>query len=240
MTKTGNEQEKHAADHPALDPTRPSRFSDMPYFSEALSLNPLLAHPAAAMAAATAIGFGFANQMAGAFFGALQSAMETTNRQNAQASEPEAAAETEASVAAETMVAAGAVAAEPAAPAEKAKPVRKAPPAKPVAEKKAVAKAAPAKAPEKAEVKAQPAPKAAAKAPARPKVSKVAAGSDDLKRISGIGPKLEGILKGMGVTSLAEVAAWTDKDIARFDKELGFEGRIGRDDWVGQAKALLK
>ena len=38
------------------------------------AVHPLMAHPAAAMAAATAIGFGVSTQMAGAFFGALQGA----------------------------------------------------------------------------------------------------------------------------------------------------------------------
>jgi NADH-quinone oxidoreductase subunit E len=45
-----------------------------------LPLHQLMVHPAAAMAAATAIGFGFSTQMAGAFFGALQGAMEATNQ----------------------------------------------------------------------------------------------------------------------------------------------------------------
>ena len=34
------------------------------------------------------------------------------------------------------------------------------------------------------------------------------------------------------------VRASTEADVARIDAELGFDGRIGRDDWVGQAKLL--
>jgi len=219
-----------AADqHPAFDPARPSPISEIPYFSEALSLNPLLAHPAAAMAAATAIGFGFANQMASAFFGVLQGAMEAANQQNGLR---DIGASAPAEKSAASVVPAAAEPG-PAAVKPKAKPVRKAAaPAAPAAKKQA-SRAAPTKAP----VKAAGRPKAPAK-PARKAASAAAAG--DLKRISGIGPKLEGVLKGMGVTSLAQVAGWTDAEIARFDKELGFEGRIARDDWVGQAKALLK
>lgn len=246
MAKTGNEQDKTAADHPTQDSARSStsqpNMADMPYFSEALSMNPLLANPAAAMAAATAIGFGFANQMASAFFGVMQSAMEAANRHNAS---PEAPRTNEAAapVATETVVTAGAAVTEPAAPAKPAAAKRKAvaKATKPAVEKKVSTTPAPAVS--KTETKAAPkaADKAPVKAPAKAKAAaRPASIAGDLKRISGIGPKLEGILKGKGVVSLADVAAWTNEDIARFDKELGFEGRIVRDDWVGQAKALLK
>ncbi|MGK6312916.1 5' DNA nuclease [Neorhizobium sp. DT-125] len=233
MTKKGEDRrDMEAADrHPAFDPAR------LPYFSEALSLNPLLAHPAAAMATATAIGFGFANQMASAFFGALQGAMEVANRQNAGTQEAEASAPIE-----KPVKPVDAVLAEPAPVAVKAKPVRKAAASAPAAKKPASKVVS-----VKAAARIKPAPEAAAAAsvqkPVRAKRAaraSAAAGAGDLKRISGIGPKLEGVLKGMGVTGLAEIAAWGDADIARFDKELGFEGRIRRDDWVGQAKALLK
>jgi len=257
LTKPGKDRDTEATDRPAHDPARPASMSDMPYFSEALSLNPLLGNPAAAMAAATAIGFGFANQMASAFFGVMQGALETANRQRVAQEAEAALAKAEAPVVAEP-VKAPEVVAERVEAAET--PQAKAAP-KPVAKKVAAmagpaevsAKAAPAvktakaKAQPKAVVKAEP--KAVIKAPAKTKAlakttapaKSVAKPVDgDLKQISGIGPKLEGLLKDMGVMSVAQIAAWTDKDIARFDKDLGFEGRIVRDDWVGQAKALLK
>lgn len=241
MTKTGNEQDKDTTVDPASEAARPSQMSDMPYFAEALALNPLLGNPAAAMAAAAAMGFGFANQMATAFFGAWQTALDATSRQTApQAGEPAQEAPVPAPV--EEMVAAGAAPA-PAAEPPRARAVRKAPAAKPATEKKAAAKSVPAEAPGKAKVvtKKAEAPAKAVKAVAKPKAAaKTAAAGDDLKQISGVGPKLEGLLKDMGVTGMAHVAAWTDKDIARFDKDLGLNGRIKRDDWVGQAKALLK
>jgi len=83
--------------------------------------------------------------------------------------------------------------------------------------------------------RAAPAP--VAEAPAAP-VRKARAVKDDLKQLSGIGPKLEQVLNGKGINRFADIAAWSDEDVRRIDAELGFDGRIGRDDWVGQAKAL--
>lgn len=62
---------------------------------------------------------------------------------------------------------------------------------------------------------------------------------DDLRRIKGLGPKLVTILAEQGVTSFAQIAAWSDADVARIDATLGrFQGRITRDQWVDQAKLL--
>lgn len=63
--------------------------------------------------------------------------------------------------------------------------------------------------------------------------------SDDLKRIKGVGPKLEALLKSLGVTRYAQIAAWEDAEIERVDAQLGaFQGRIRRDDWPAQARLL--
>lgn len=75
--------------------------------------------------------------------------------------------------------------------------------------------------------------------PVRKPVRRMAAKpSDDLKMISGIGPKLEQVLNARGISSYAQIATLSAADIARLDDELGFGGRIQRDDWVGQAKSL--
>ncbi len=62
---------------------------------------------------------------------------------------------------------------------------------------------------------------------------------DDLKSISGIGPKLEQVLNGLGIWTYGQVAAWTPGEVAWVDDHLGFKDRIGRDDWLGQAAALV-
>lgn len=61
---------------------------------------------------------------------------------------------------------------------------------------------------------------------------------DDLKKIKGIGPKLESMLKENGVFHYDQIARWTQADIARLDEQLSLRGRIARQDWIGQAKAL--
>lgn len=95
----------------------------------------------------------------------------------------------------------------------------------------AVAAAKPAK---KAAAKAEEAPKAEAKKAA----PKAAAGSDDLKQLSGVGPALEKKLNEAGVTTFAQIASWGEAEIAEFDEKLSFKGRIEREGWVEQAKAL--
>ncbi|WP_421837128.1 hypothetical protein [Novosphingobium sp.] len=62
---------------------------------------------------------------------------------------------------------------------------------------------------------------------------------DDLTRIKGLGPKISTALRALGVTRYAEIAAWTEADVARIDAQLGaFAGRATRDNWIEQAKLL--
>ena len=75
---------------------------------------------------------------------------------------------------------------------------------------------------------------ATAIAPAAPE-----APGDDLTRIKGLGPKLKARLAELGVTSFAQIAAWSDADITAIDAQLGsFAGRATRDQWVAQAGFL--
>jgi NADH-quinone oxidoreductase subunit E len=218
MVKAGQQHGTEAPEGDAFD------YARLPDFSEILSMNPFFAQPAAAMAAASAIGFGIANQMAGAFFGALQGAMQAANdaqsasvvpEQKSYAEEGAAAAGSRKKQAPEEVAG---VSGELARTALKVEPPKARPtPTKPTPTKPARAKPA-----------------------GENIVAAVAVVVDDLKLISGIGPKVETVLKGMGVTRFAEIAAWNKADVARFEKELGFDGRILRDDWVGQAKALVK
>ncbi|WP_299874710.1 hypothetical protein [uncultured Sulfitobacter sp.] len=101
-------------------------------------------------------------------------------------------------------------------------------PKKPAAKKKA----APAK-------KAEAAPAAAGDAPTL-YTSASEGAADDLKLISGVGPKLEQTLNEMGIWYFKQVAAWGPSDIAWVDDRLRFKGRIERDDWMSQAKILAE
>lgn len=82
-----------------------------------------------------------------------------------------------------------------------------------------------------------------AKKPAKKKAAPKAeatAGADDLKKLSGVGPALEKKLLAAGITTFAQVAAWTDADVADMDEQLSFKGRIEREGWIEQAKELAK
>lgn len=99
------------------------------------------------------------------------------------------------------------------------------------------------KAPAKAAKKATPAKKEAEKAaPAAAAEGEALftapAEKDDLKKISGVGPVLEGKLNALGITSFAQIAAFTAEDIAKVDDALNFKGRIDRDNWLEQAAAF--
>lgn len=63
---------------------------------------------------------------------------------------------------------------------------------------------------------------------------------DDLKLISGVGPKLEQVLNGLGIWTFDQIAAWQPEEAAWVDDYLQFSGRIGRDNWITQAGALAK
>ena len=65
-------------------------------------------------------------------------------------------------------------------------------------------------------------------------------GADDLKRIKGVGPKLEKLLNSLGFFHFDQVASWSENEMAWVDQNLeGFKGRATRDNWVAQAKELM-
>lgn len=177
----------------------------------------LFAEQTSAMAVMTAYGMSVAAQMTSMMLGALQGPgmMDSTEAPKPSAAEaPVAAAEPSAKV---VPLRPRAVKVAEAAPAAAVKTATKA------------AKVAPVKTP------AAKAARTTAKtaAPAKP-----AEDGDDLKKISGIGPRLEQELKARGIRRYAEVAALTKAAVKKLDGELGLEGRIVKDDWAGQAKAL--
>jgi len=66
-------------------------------------------------------------------------------------------------------------------------------------------------------------------------------GADDLKKISGVGPKLEKLLNSMGFFHFDQIADWTSAEIGWVDENLeGFKGRVTRDKWVEQAKEFAR
>ena len=134
------------------------------------------------------------------------------------------------------------------APAKRAMPAAKPAPAPaPVAATAAPAPSpAPTPAPAPAPVAVAPTP-AAVMSPAtpakRPEALTAARGgkADDLKLIKGIGPKLEVLCHRLGFFHFDQLAAWKADEVSWVDDNLeGFKGRVSRDRWVPQAKAIVK
>ena len=121
-------------------------------------------------------------------------------------------------------------AARPKSAAQQAEKKKKAP------AKKAPAKKAPAK---KSATKAEAAPSSEVKekAPRRMKAARKA-GADDLKKLKGVGPKLENLLNELGFYHFDQIAKWTEAEVAWVDNRLKFKGRIQRDGWIDQATKL--
>lgn len=82
---------------------------------------------------------------------------------------------------------------------------------------------------------ADAAPAKPAKAAAKPKT----AGGDDLTQLSGVGPAYAKKLAEAGVTTFAQVAAWTEADLERLDGEIaGLKAKAESGEWIAQAKEL--
>jgi len=67
-----------------------------------------------------------------------------------------------------------------------------------------------------------------------------AVASDDLTEIKGIGRVLKEKLHGLGITSFQQIADFTRSDIERVNEVLDFPGRIEREQWIEQAKAIVE
>lgn len=170
----------------------------------------LVAHPAAGVAALSALSLGVASQMFGVWMGAMAGAVEAS-RKAIEALEADAKADA------------------PSAPVRSATVTVLAEARKAAGSKR---KAAPKPAPLAAaasQVKAEAAKPVSLSTPAQ---------ADDLKLIPGIGPKLEKVLNGLGVWTYAQIAAWTPDEAAAMDNRLSFGGRIERDGWRARAASL--
>lgn len=62
---------------------------------------------------------------------------------------------------------------------------------------------------------------------------------DDLKLIKAISPEMEVQLRKFNVLKFEQIANFSDEDIANLDETLSLNGRIEKEDWIGQARALL-
>ena len=62
--------------------------------------------------------------------------------------------------------------------------------------------------------------------------------ADRLTLIKGIGPVNERKLNEHGIFHFDQIAAWTEADVVAVEAHLAFDGRIAREDWIGQAKRL--
>ncbi len=61
---------------------------------------------------------------------------------------------------------------------------------------------------------------------------------DDLTLVKGIDPISARRLNDLGIWHVDQIAAWTPEQIAWIDAYFGVPGRIGRENWVGQAADL--
>ncbi len=227
----------------------------------AMPVPPLMIHPMAASAAATALGVAAAGQMLGMMMGSMQGAIDASRRMGLPSAEQ--LFDGAAAWSAEGW------AAKPAKPAPRLKAVRPSRPApapdaparepapkaaKPepeastrstgtVSDLKAVADTAAHAVLETGELPAA-APKPQAKGELAPEDFRQPAEiarpetPDDLKQISGIGPKLEQVLNGLGIWTFGQIVEWTPEEVAWLDDYLQFKGRIERDTWQAQAKTL--
>ncbi|WP_010141405.1 helix-hairpin-helix domain-containing protein [Oceanicola sp. S124] len=90
---------------------------------------------------------------------------------------------------------------------------------------------APEAAPEVASAVASPA--------AQEIIAQASGPADDLQRLKGVGPKLAQALEEAGIRSFAQIARWSEADVAWVEENVkGARGRIGRDGWIAQAQDL--
>jgi small subunit ribosomal protein S2 len=63
---------------------------------------------------------------------------------------------------------------------------------------------------------------------------------DDFTKLNGVGPQLEKKLNEAGVFHYWQLAAMQPGDVAKLDTDLKLNGRIDRDGWVAQARAMIE
>ncbi|HWK14684.1 MAG TPA: NADH-ubiquinone dehydrogenase [Rhizobiaceae bacterium] len=206
--------------------------------ADAAGMVNLMAHPMAGLASASALGMGLAAHMAGIWLGTVMGSAAVARRLMDIA--PEAAPRPETGhgdVVRKARAATDAVIAD-----ARAKVIQLSTAAERLDARRGRAAARKAAESQPASVKSAPAAKSASKAETRKKPLEVhvgqASAADDLKMISGIGPKLEQALNGLGISTFAGLAGLSEDDAVRIDDKLGLNGRIARDEWIAQARLL--
>jgi small subunit ribosomal protein S2 len=63
---------------------------------------------------------------------------------------------------------------------------------------------------------------------------------DDLTKLNGVGPQLEKKLNEAGIFHYWQLAAMQPDDVAKLDADLKLNGRLQRDGWIAQARALIE
>jgi large subunit ribosomal protein L21 len=89
--------------------------------------------------------------------------------------------------------------------------------------------------------KAEAAPKKAAAKPAAGKsvfLDQPQGAADDLKKITGVGPKMEEHLNAAGIFHYWQIAQLSAAEIATLEETAKLGGRFERDEWAKQAKKL--
>jgi NADH-quinone oxidoreductase subunit E len=194
----------------------------------------LYVHPMAGVAAFSAIGLGMTSQALGMWMGALAGAAEASRRMFEDASlrhdgsAVTAGRELVSSIAKPEAVAAAmrTAAAEAERVSDKVADSARAVAGDAVREAETAARSAE----RLSQVLVAAASDRPASGPSKPKGIDRPETVDDLKAISGIGPKLEQVLNGFGIWTYEQVAALSPSEIEWLDAELGFAGRIGRDE----------
>lgn len=189
----------------------------------------LFAEQATAMAVMTAYGIRVASEMTSMMLGALRGPVAADG---SEASDPAGSEPAKSEPAAEVVPLRPAREVDTAAASAPKTPVR------PVRE--AAAKSAPSRTPRAGARSPKPSQSrpASRKAATAGAVKPASSGRDDLKKISGIGPRLEQVLNERGITRFSDLAGLGKAALKKLDGELGLEGRAVRDDWTGQARAL--
>lgn len=192
----------------------------------------MASRPAGTVAATSAIVMGFNSQMLGLLFGSMTGAMHATSQLAKSEFDVPKLPKTLPNPFTFEWSFDGDVA--PVKPAKRNAAKTKAPKAKPPVKAKPSA-------PEAITQVAPTVPASAALMPedfVKPKAMTKPAKPDDLKLISGVGPKLESVLNSLGIWTFAQIAAWSPAEVAWVDDFLQFKGRIDRDGWIAQAETL--